>query len=165
MDKTADEVVEALKQHFKVITDSDLARALRLDKRTVSGWRARQRVPAKFAGILEGEALHREATAPAYWSDYENAAFALALFRYAKIFGAELQGNNFAEIIQILDHSASDFWAIVRDAQYDTLKLGTINSAATTLALLIHEDLQNPEAVVEKCDRIMRENRPPVDGA
>lgn len=162
MDKDADEVVDALKAHFKVNSDTDLARKLRVDKRTVSAWRARKKVPQRFIGMLEGQSSHAVAVGPAYWSDHEQAAFALALFRYSRAFQDELNGDNFNQAFRIADSAFIDFWALMERAQSDLSDVWGVNSPASALALLIHDDIENREAMNKQSHRIMRENRPSI---
>lgn len=48
-------VVVALKRHFGVQSDQDLARRLHLGRSTISSWRARQAVPSRYTRLLQGE--------------------------------------------------------------------------------------------------------------
>ncbi|TDL88039.1 hypothetical protein [Meridianimarinicoccus aquatilis] len=162
MDMDADQIVDALKGHFNVDSDIELARALKIDKRTVSAWRSRKRVPQRFIGMLTGQSSHPHAVGPVYWHNQEKAAFCLALFRYARAYTSEFNEKGFNEALKVLDHANDDFWALMRRAQSDIGKLEGGNSTSAALSMLIHDDIENSAAINEQSHRIMRENRPSI---
>ena len=63
------ELVNRLKEHFRVEKDADLARVLGVDKRTVSAWRSRGNVPRRYVPILEGENHQSVLTPPLRWGE------------------------------------------------------------------------------------------------
>lgn len=63
-----EETIEALKLRMKAVTDSDLARKLAIDKRTVSAWRARGAVPERYLSITAGADHQTVNTPPLRWA-------------------------------------------------------------------------------------------------
>lgn len=162
MDSDVDDVLEALKKHLRVSSDAELARSLRVNKRTVSAWRARKKVPARYVSMLEGQSSLPVAVGPVYWSGHEEAAFALALFRYSRAFQNELNGENFSQALRVLINSPSDFWELMRQAQLDLSRVDDVNSPSAAIAVLLHEDIENGAAANESYRDVMRENRPSI---
>jgi hypothetical protein len=163
MDKDADEAVEELKKLLRAGNDAELARALKLDKRTVSAWRARKRVPQRYIEMLNGQSSAAVAVGPVYWSYQEQAAFSLTLFRYSRSFQNEFNCYNISQALRVLSSSSDDFWALMKDAQRDLMNVDMSNSPGSALAVLIHEDMKSPKETDEKCHRAMQENRPSVE--
>jgi hypothetical protein len=79
-------VVVALKRHFGVQSDQDLARRLRLGRSTISSWRARQTVPARYSRLLEGED-EGFAIEFKHQTEEEGLALSLALMRLIRDHG------------------------------------------------------------------------------
>lgn len=65
-------------------TDSDLARLLSLDRRTVSGWRARKSIPERYLAMLHDHAASQTPAFGMNLSEVDRAALSLALFRHAR---------------------------------------------------------------------------------
>lgn len=65
-----------------------------IDKRTVSAWRARDAVPARYQSIVQG-GDPQSVTPPARWDEHERAAFDLAMFRVARALLPETAAGEF----------------------------------------------------------------------
>lgn len=89
----AEDVLNALQARLKVSTDQALADALNLGRSTVTSWRRRGKVPARYARLVEQDAQERLKAAFQFemLSEEEQAAFCLALMRMHKGFLADLQ--------------------------------------------------------------------------
>ncbi|WP_022705306.1 helix-turn-helix domain-containing protein [Pseudorhodobacter ferrugineus] len=150
MDKTAN-LIDELKKKLGVETDVDLARALTVDKSTVSSWRNRGNVPERYLAILKGESHQTVLTPPIKWGQYEEFAFRLALFRFAKAKGLAAQGTSYGEVYMQFNKHAG-FWLLMRQAQKDlALKIDDQTGVMdTAFALLIHDDIEAGEAATAR---------------
>lgn len=149
MERPVEETLEALRQHFQVATDAELARKLRIDKSTISSWKARNRVPDRYRGILQGDTKAAAGVSPLRWSEHESAAFDLALFRLARIIAAHVDLDDYAESLSYFSHlAATDLWLMQNDCQGDLAAFGELPH--TALALAIHGDLKEPDASLQR---------------
>ncbi len=148
----ADEIVEQLKQKLDASTDSELARKLGVDRRTVSGWRSRGSVPKRYLGILEGVSKNAYSAPPSVWGEYETVAFDLALFRFCNFYGSRLATSDFRHLLADLPMCAPGFWVLMNRAQEDlanALDEGTRN-LHVAFAMLMHDDLTDIEGSVRR---------------
>jgi len=141
MNTTAN-IIDELKKKLGVDTDVDLSRVLAVDKSTVSSWRHRGNVPDHHLGVLNGNSHQTVLTPPLKWGQYEEFAFKLALFRFAKARGLAAQEANYGEVYMQFNNHAG-FWFLMREAQKDLAE--TIEARTrvmdTAFALLIHDDI------------------------
>jgi transcriptional regulator with XRE-family HTH domain len=82
MQEDVSATVERLKQRFHATTDQELAEKLDLGRSTVTSWRRRGSVPARYAKLAEGEVVTPFGMPWTYWTEEENAALSLALLRH-----------------------------------------------------------------------------------
>lgn len=142
--------LEKLKEHFGVEKDVDLARKLMIDKRTVSAWRARGAVPARYQGIAQGDDPQSVMTPPARWGEHERAAFDLAVFRVARALLPETAAGEFRVTMQAFGGAWAYFWEVMSTAHRDLVNQMDEGSkeVRSAFALLLHAELQeDPEAV------------------
>lgn len=141
--QTVDTVIGSLRAVVGAKNDADLARQLKIDQSTISSWRARGRVPARFAALLEPEPLPKEEV----WPELTDRGTAVALVRYvilrqqvATQGNVELAFSAFAEV--------KPFWLIMHRAVHDLrAKMKALNvELSTAAALILQEDLRDPKA-------------------
>lgn len=152
--------IERLREHFRAETDADLARRLRIDKSTVSSWRARGRVPDRFLKMLEGASHQAVGAAPLHWGDHEHAAFQLALFRYARLVSDTVASGDYRSNIDLLMKAETDFWILMNAAQMDIAERPANNpyDPSTAAMLIVHDDLAAGSASIER-DRALTRAR------
>lgn len=152
MDNGVETTISGLKAKFGVNTDTELARRLGVDKRTVSAWKIRGSVPERVQRILAGETRVALQVAPQKWDDEEKLAFAHALFRIARINGSTAQGTALEKVRAAFDQSSWQFWAMFDKAQEELAALieqgthRTVDEAALMLMYLVINDPESVEA-------------------
>jgi hypothetical protein len=146
--------IDALKLRLNATNDSDLARKLAVDKRTVSAWRARGSVPDRYKAIIDGESHQTVWTPPLKWGPYEEAAFRLALFRYTRVKAKAAASNDFRTAFDEFAHPRG-FWLLVNRCQKDLAAAmeDRTDHVQTALALVIHDDIASGAASIER-DRL-----------
>lgn len=83
-----DNTIDRLMQRFRVATDQSLADRLSLGRSTVTSWRRRGSVPARYARLADEVPTLLPDFLNPEWSEEEKAAMRLALTRLIKGFGA-----------------------------------------------------------------------------
>jgi hypothetical protein len=73
--------INALKGRFRVSSDLELARALKVAHSTVAYWRKKGAVPDRYLSAGPGNVGYTFTTAPMLWNDEEHHALAVALAR------------------------------------------------------------------------------------
>jgi len=147
-----DETINALKQLLNADSDSDLARKLAVDKRTVSAWRSRGNVPERFMSILRGESHHRfHGTPPVKWGDHEEVAFSLALFRFGRLANHAIDMLDYRSVLELFSSEAmADFWLMMADAQQDISEKQDGQPLRTALALALYDDIEMGSEAIER---------------
>lgn len=151
-----EETIEALKLRLKAVTDSDLARKLAVDKRTVSAWRARGAVPERYLSITAGADHQTVNTPPLRWGPYEDHAFRLALFRFTRVRASVALSNDYSKIHRQFG-SPGGFWTLLRKSQQDLAAAMEERTEVldTALALLFHDDIVAGDAAIERDKAIL----------
>lgn len=150
MSSDADGTIAALREHFGVQTDAELARKLRVDKSTVYSWRSRGSVPDRFARILEGGSNQFALTPPLHWGEHEIAAFEVALFRFCRLYNGSKRLTDYRSALELFSGSAyGKFLSLMVEAQKDLMDREVGNTTASR-ALLIHSDLEAGEAAIDR---------------
>lgn len=146
----ADAQLEQLKTHFGVDKDVELARKLMVDKRTVSAWRTRGSVPARYRSIAEGGDPQSVMTPPMRWDEHERAAFDLAMFRLARALQSEAASGEFQCAMQAFGGAWGYFWEIMFQARHDLIEQmnSGVEGVRSAFALLVHADLENDDGAV-----------------
>jgi len=90
MAEDANETIEQLMKRFRVTTDQALADRLSLARSTVTSWRKRGSIPARYARLAEETPTLLPDFLNPTWSEEEKAAMRLALIRLIKGFGSQI---------------------------------------------------------------------------
>lgn len=165
MAENVEATITALKERFSAENDADLARRLRISKSTISSWRARNSVPQRFLGLLDGESHQFVLAPPLKWGDHEEAAFRVALFRFSRLMQKTMDLNDYRKALGLFASEASSlFWLMMADAQKDLMHRQGDHSLATALALLLHDDVTHHDATVQRDQKrigdVLREGQP-----
>lgn len=146
------ETIEALKRHFAVSTDADLARALGVDKSTVSSWKARHHVPARVADVLTGQTEPFMSSPPVRWGQANDNAFQLAQFRFMNLFSVPLFSRELRPGWFFLDRIAALFWTFMSHADKDIRDTQVLRAAGSGEALLVilHDEMEEPDAAAKR---------------
>ncbi|MDF3606244.1 helix-turn-helix domain-containing protein [Paracoccus sp. DMF-8] len=149
--------MEQLKAHFGVEKDVDLAKQLMIDKRTVSAWRARGAVPARYQSIAQVGDPQSIMTPPARWDEHERAAFDLAMFRMARALLPETATGEFRSTMQAFGGAWAYFWDVMTKARRDLV--GQMDDGSkevrSAFALLMHAELQNDAEAVADVRKVL----------
>lgn len=145
--QTVDSVIQSLRAVVGAKNDAELARQLKIDQSTISSWRARGRVPERFATLLEA----KPSPSADVWPELNDRGTAVALARYvilrqhvATQGDTELAFSAFAEV--------KPFWLVMHRAVHDLqAKMKALNvELSTAAALILQEDLRDPKATEER---------------
>lgn len=151
MEATVEETIAALRSHFGVASDVELANKLRVNKSTVSSWRARGSVPQRFRDILSGQPHQFMHSPPLKWGEDEQAAFSLALFRFSRLVAATTELEKYRDVLTMFGGRAFPaFWLMMDAAQRDLAERSGEHKLSTLLALLIHDDVAESVASLER---------------
>ena len=146
-----EEIIDALKQRMKAGTDADLARKLAVDKRTVSAWRARGAVPDRYLSIIAGADHQTVNTPPLRWGPYEDYAFRLALFRFARVKATTAMNSDYSTLYRQFAHPGG-FWRLMHKCQQDlaTAMEERTEVLDTAYALVLHDDVSAGATAIER---------------
>lgn len=144
MTTNVEKALEALKAHLDVENDSELARKLKVDKSTVSSWRSRGRVPVRYLDILEGGSHQFSLNPPTRWTQHEQLAFELALFKFARIAKDIAVSDDYRENLDFFALGAGGwFWKLMSECLDELVKFADASGhgIATAQAILLHDYL------------------------
>lgn len=146
-----DDTISALKLRLNAESDSDLARRLGLDKRTISAWRSRGSVPQRYCDIAQGEHPAPIWTPPAKWGTYEELAFRLALFRFARVRADAVQHATVGTMVSLFG-GAGGFWLLMHQAQSDIARVSAERGIGEdfAFALVIDEDITSGARAIDR---------------
>lgn len=149
--KDIEEIIDALKQRMKAGSDADLARKLAVDKRTVSAWRARGGVPERYLSIISGADHQTVNTPPLRWGPYEDYAFRLALFRFARVRASVALNSDYSNLYRQFAQPGG-FWRLMHKCQQDLAAAMEERTEVldTALALVLHDDVSAGTAAIER---------------
>lgn len=153
-----DETISALKLRLNAESDSDLARRLGLDKRTISAWRSRGSVPQRYREIAQGEHPAPIWTPPVKWGTYEELAFRLALFRFVRVRAEAVQHATVGTMYSLFG-GAGAFWMLMHHAQNDIARVAAERDIEEdfAFALVIDEDITSGTRAIERDAAILAE--------
>lgn len=86
MPDNVDDIVSSLKKLFEAASDQDLARRLHLGRSTISSWKARGAVPARYKRLLDGDEPSF-VLEPKEMTEEEGLALSLAIMRLMRSHG------------------------------------------------------------------------------
>lgn len=132
--------------------DAELARRLGIDQSTISSWRARKRIPARFVKMRDAPALQTNPAPPeGVWPELQDRAIAVALARYVILrhsvaFGQDLD-KALATFLNI-----TPYWLVMNRAVHDIrAKMEGLNlDLNAAAALVLSEDLRAPNETAER---------------
>lgn len=155
--------IDDLKKHVGAKTDTELARLLSLDKRTVSAWRSRKSVPQRFLNLLSGKGEATDLVPFHKMSPLDKNAFSLALFRYTRVMGDLAQNGDYRDVWEEF-RTGFNFWALMISARNDISEAlrQRADHPATALALVLHDDVANAENTIKRDKETMDRRR--LDG-
>lgn len=155
MQQSVGDTIEELRSVVGAQNDADLASKLGVDKSTVSGWRARGRVPSRFVKLLEAEPI------PAYdvWPELHDRANAVALARYTVLRSeVAMTGNTDQSLPAFLD--TRPFWLVMHRAVHDLrAKMEALKiDLPAAAALLLQDDLRSPRETAKRVAEMLAED-------
>lgn len=160
MSNTVEATIEALRTRLGAATDAELARLLGIDKSTVSSWRARGSVPARFLELLSGNAVHYRHlnTAASKWTDQDRASFDLALFRFARVMAGEAEIANYRAAIEAFSSLSIEFWELLAQADADLTAILSQGERhpQTALHLAMYDDLEAGDEALARDRHIIK---------
>ena len=150
-----DTIIVALRGIVGAQNDAELANKLGVDKSTISGWRARGRVPSRYMKLLEAEPVPSHDV----WPELHDRGTAVALARYTILRSEVAMGGEVdAALPAFLD--VKPFWVVMHRAVHDLwVKMATLNvDLQAAAALLLQEDLRNPNETAKRVADMLAED-------
>lgn len=148
MSEDVQQTIDRLKAVLRVTSDAELARKLRVDRSTIASWKARGKVPDRFASVEEVGKRTSVSHAPDRWDMRDVLCFHLAIFRFTRAFSDQIMSDDFRTVHDFLT-SQPGFWQVMSAAETDLMDMQEERGYefGTAFAMLIHEDLQDMEKV------------------
>lgn len=158
MQASADETIAALRSLVGAHNDADLAGKLGVDKRTVSAWRARQRVPARFAKMLD-EPRRGTFNTGEVSGELQERAYAIALARFV-LLRHDLAASDEVNKSLPVFRQMLPFWLLVHRAIHEMLsRVETLQvDLDTAQALILQEDLRDSAATRARVAKDLEED-------
>lgn len=159
MQNTVDSMIAALRVSVSAKNDAELARLIGVDQSTISSWRARGRLPQRFAKMIDGSAAMPSGKPPEFWGELQECAHVVALIRYTLIRAdVALSSNVDLAISAFMD--IVPFWLVMHRAVHEIqLKMEALNvDVQTAQILLMQEDLRNPKAAADRIAKQVAED-------
>lgn len=159
MEPSVDGTISDLRQALSATSDSELARKLNIDKSTISSWRSRGRVPARFINLIGENPVTPSHEPPNVWGELQEKANALALLRFA-LLRADLAKSGNADRVLAIFRDMRPFWLIlnrsIQELRSKEEALAVDITAAQ--AILMHEDLRDPDATARRLEQQLDED-------
>ena len=159
MHNSVDATIAGLRGAVSAGTDAELARMLGVDQSTISSWRSRGRVPERFVKMLDTGKKAGSAEAPQVWGELQERAQTLALIRFTLIRNKVAQSGDVDRALGVfLD--LKPFWLVLHRSIHDLrLKMEALRvDLKTAQALIMQEDLRDPEATTRRVERQLEED-------
>lgn len=159
MSSEVDATIERLRQHLGAENDVELGRKLRVAKSTISSWRARGVVPARYQKILEGDSHQMVLVPMNNWSQEERLAFNLALFRFNRATANIVANGDYRECVDLFrqGHLLMPFLAIDCQNEMNSLLDERDYGAETAFAIILHDDLSGGEEAIRRTRTRLKE--------
>lgn len=155
MQQSVGTTIAGLRGIVGAANDAELAQKLGLDKSTVSGWRARGRVPPRYTKLLEAEQI----PSIDVWPELHDRGTAVALARYT-ILNNQIAMSGDADKALRTFLEVKPFWIVMHRAFTDIrAKMDALNiDIQSAAALLLQEDLRNPEETAKRVGAMLAED-------
>lgn len=153
--ESVDTTIAALRGIVGAQNDAELANKLGIDKSTVSGWRARGRVPLRFVRLLDAEPVPSHDV----WPELHDRGTAVALARYAILRNEVAMGGHVDQALPaFLD--VRPFWLVMHRAVHELrVKMDLLHiDLQAAAALLLQEDLRNPQETAKRVTAMLAED-------
>lgn len=149
------ETINDLKAVVGAKNDAELARRLEIDQSTISSWRSRGRVPARFTKLLEAEPVPSHDV----WPELHDRGTAVALARYTILRNeVAMSGNVDLALTAFLD--VKPFWIVMHRAVHDLrTKMDILKiDLQAAAALVLQEDLRSPKDTAKRVAAMLVED-------
>jgi hypothetical protein len=150
MPNTVETTIAGLRTVVNAKSDAELARFLGVNQSTISSWRARGSVPQRFQRMLQdpenGVVDSREVG-----GEVRESAQAIALLRFT-LLRQELARSRDVDRAMVVFSDLKPFWLVMHRAVHDLLsKIEALSvELRTAQALILQDDLRDPEATAER---------------
>lgn len=159
MDASVDNTIAGLRRVVSADSDAELARKLGVDKSTVSGWRARGRVPARFTSMLEAPSEGTLLDLRNISGELQERAYPIGNLRFVLLRQDIARSGDIDRALPLL-RDMLPYWLVLHRAVHDLLKRVEMLQVdlETAQALLLQEDLRDPDATALRVERDLQED-------
>jgi hypothetical protein len=153
------ETIGELRRVVHASSDSDLARKLGVDKSAISGWRARGSVPKRFLKMLDTPSSSLSSAPMQIGGEVQDAGHRVALVRFV-LLRSDLARSGDVDQAMRLFSELRLWWIVMHRAVHDLLtRVETLSvDIATAQALLMQEDLRDPEETARRVEAQLAED-------
>lgn len=152
MDTSVEDTIARMRALFSVENDAELARALRIDKSTVSSWKSRGRVPERFSRLLNEDptSLFPDGLSREMVSELAMPAQPIAIFRFSLMLNDPSgQLANPEKKLAFLTHELAFHSVMIRAALDLWERKSALNVKPEVAALLVlQDDIRDEEATL-----------------
>lgn len=143
----ANQIIEKLKQRFRVETDTDLAARLLISRSSVANWRNRDSVPDRYRKIAEGEVNWGMWSQPyGEMTDVERAAMRIAIMRLMRDFKVVAEDyRGFLEQSMAAAMSWQMYWSTACTDLYNEMTVRESEDAHHCADLLVYNQYFSAE--------------------
>lgn len=159
MQQTVDATISGLRSAVNAKSEAELARLLGIDQSTISSWRSRGRVPQRFVKMLETIDKGAAAEPPQVWGELQDRATSVSLVRFT-LLRQELARSRDIDSALSVFLDLKPFWLVLHRVVHELrMKMEALKvDLATAQALLMQEDLRDPEATAARVQRQLSED-------
>lgn len=159
MQPSVDSTIATLRRVVSAASDSELARKLGVDKSTVSGWRARGRVPARFLKMVDSPEKGILPDLGRTSGELQERALPIAHVRFI-LLRADVVRSADTDRAMATMRDTKPFWLILHRALHELLsKVEALNiDLETAQALLLQADLTDPDATARRVEAQVAED-------
>lgn len=159
MQDAVEATIASLRDVVSAKNNAELARKLGIDQSTISSWRARGRVPARFVKLIENPEIGVLGEPPQVWGELQDRAQAVALMRFTLLRSALASSGDVDRALgAFLD--LKPFWLVLHRAVHELrLKMEASGvDLATAQALMMQEDLRDPDTTTRRVEAQLAED-------
>ena len=159
-----DSTIADLRRAVNATNDSELARTLRIDKSTISGWRVRGSVPQKFVNLIRSNGSSA-ASGPIDWStldawpELQERSRSIGLLRFT-LLRSEVARSGDVDRAMGVFMDQKPFWLVMYPAAHDLgVKMQALGvEMKTAQALILQDDLRDPDATALRVAKHLAED-------